>query len=210
MYVYTVSQASILLGVCPTTIRRWDKSGSIKCYRTSGGHRRIAKEEINRIISGKKRRYARRKRGVAIYCRVSSHEQKKKGDLRRQQEVLREYCEAKKIKITDELSDVASGLNARRNGVLKLCKLVVKGRISKVVITYKDRLTRFGFDYLKNYFDSYGVQIISIKARQTPTVQEEMVDDLIAIITSFSGKIYGMRSGKRSNKRKKRKENQFH
>ncbi|MCE7734804.1 MAG: recombinase family protein [Candidatus Heimdallarchaeota archaeon] len=93
-------------------------------------------------------------------------------------------------------------MNAKRNGILKLCKLVVKGKISKVIITYKDRLTRFGFDYLKNYFDSYGVQIITTKARQTPTVQEEMVDDLIAIITSFSGKIHGMRSGKR----KKRKE----
>jgi putative resolvase len=208
--MYTISQAALLLGVCPTTIRRWDKSASIKCYRTPGGHRRFAKEEIDRIILGKKRRYTRRKRGVAIYSRVSSHEQKKKGDLRRQQEVLREYCGENKIKITAELSDVASGLNARRNGILKLCKLVVKGKISKVVITYKDRLTRFGFDYLKNYFDSYGVQIITTKARQTPTVQEEMVDDLIAIITSFSGKIHGMRSGKRLRNRKKLKEKGLH
>ncbi len=117
--------------------------------------------------------------------------------MRRQQEVLREYCEENNLKITHELTDVASGLNAKRNGVLKLCKLVTKGKISKVVITYKDRLTRFGFDYLKNYFESYGVQIMAIKARQTSSMQEEMVDDLIAIITSFSGKIHGMRSGKR-------------
>ncbi|MCE7734805.1 MAG: helix-turn-helix domain-containing protein [Candidatus Heimdallarchaeota archaeon] len=107
--MYAISQAAMLLGVCPTTIRRWDKSGDIMCNRTPGGHRRIAKEEINRIISGKKRRYTRRKRGVAIYCRVSSHEQKKKGDLRRQQEVLREYCGENKTTITDELSDVANG-----------------------------------------------------------------------------------------------------
>ena len=122
--------------------------------------------------------------------------------MRRQQEVLREYCGENKIKITDELSDVASGLNAKRNGTLKLCKLVVKGKISKVIITYKDRLIRFGFDYLKNYFDSYCVQIITTKARQTPTVQEEMVDDLIAIITSFTAKIHGMRPGKRKKRKK--------
>ncbi len=141
---------------------------------------------------------------MVIYSRVSSHEQKKKGDLRRQQEVLREYCEKNSIKITHELSDIASGLNAKRNGVLKLCKLVTKGKISKVVITYKDRLTVFGFDYLKNYFGSYGVQIMVIKARQTSSMQEEMVDDLIAIITSFSGKIHGMRSGKSKKRRKKK------
>ena len=202
--MYTVSQAALMLGVCPTTIRRWDKSGNIKCYRTPGGHRRIGKDEIDRIIAGKKRRYTRRKRGLAIYCRVSSHEQKKKGDLMRQQEVLGEYCGENNLKITHEITDVASGLNARRNGVLKLCKLVVKGKISKVVITYKDRLTRFGFDYLKNYFESYRVQIIVIKARQSSSVQEEMVDDLIAIITSFPGKIHGMRSGKRKKPSKKR------
>ena len=73
--------------------------------------------------------------------------------------------------------------------------------LSKVVITNRDRLTRFGFDYLKNYFDSYGVKIITVRSRQTPSVQEEMVDDMIAIITSFSGKIHDMRS-KKSKKRK--------
>lgn len=196
--MYSVSQAALLLGVCPATIRRWDKLGQIRCYRTPGGHRRIDKYEIDRIIAGKKRKYTKRKRGVAIYTQVSSHEQKKKGDLSRQGDVLRDYCNDKNLKISYELSDVASGLNARRSGVLKLCKLVAKGKISEVVITYKDRLTRFGFDYLKNYFDSYGVQIITVRARQTSSVQQEMVDDMIAIITSFSGKIHGMRSGKRN------------
>ena len=199
--MYLVSQAALLLGVCPATIRRWDKSGLIRCYRTPGGHRRIDKAEIDRIIAGKKRKYVKRKRGVAIYTRVSSHEQKKKGDLGRQGDVLREYCKSNNLDITDELPDVASGLNAKRRGVLRLCKLVAKGKISKVVITYRDRLTRFGFDYLKNYFDSYGVNIITVRARQTPSVQQEMVDDMIAIITSFSGKIHGMRSGKRKNKK---------
>ena len=90
---YSVSQAGFLLGVCATTIRRWDKNKLIRCIRTLGGHRRIHKSEIERIIKGKKRRYSRKKHGVVTYARVSFHEQKKKGDLDRQQELLRNYCE---------------------------------------------------------------------------------------------------------------------
>ena len=90
--MYSVSEAGILLGVCPATIRRWDKNGLIHCKRTPGGHRRIEKSEIERIIAGKKRKYKKKKRGVAIYGRVSSHDQKKKGDLDRQMERLRDYC----------------------------------------------------------------------------------------------------------------------
>lgn len=196
---FNISQTAFLLGVCTTTIRRWDKAGKIKCIRTVGGHRRIHKDEIKRIIAGKKRSYIRskRKRKVVIYTRVSSHDQKKHGDLDRQKGALRKYCENYNLDVGYDLSDVASGLNAKRRGIAKLCKLIAKGKISHVVITYKDRLTRFGFDYLKNYFDSYGTKIITIKTREIPSVQQEMVDDMIAIITSFSGKIHGMRGGKK-------------
>ncbi|MFV2014896.1 MAG: recombinase family protein [Candidatus Heimdallarchaeota archaeon] len=128
---YTVSQTGFLLGVCATTIRRWDKNKQIKCIRTLGGHRRIHKSEIERIIKGKKRKYTKRKRGVATYARVSSHEQKKKGDLNRQQMKLRDYCEDNNLKIVSELKDVASGLNTRRKGIAKLFKLVAKGKREK-------------------------------------------------------------------------------
>lgn len=71
-----------------------------------------------------------------------------------------------------------------------------------MIITYKDRLTRFAFDYLKSYFESYAVKISCIEARESISMQKEMIDDLIAIITSFSGKIHGMRG--RKNKLKKK------
>ena len=85
---YSVSQAGLLLGVCSTTIRRWDNNSQIKCFRTIGGRRRIHKDEVERIIAGKKRKYSKKNRGVATYARVSSHDQKKEGDLDRQQEKL--------------------------------------------------------------------------------------------------------------------------
>jgi putative resolvase len=213
------------MGVCSTTLRRWDKQGSIKSVRTVGNHRRIHISEVQRIIDGKKRRYINKNRGVvlyACYARVSSHEQKQKGDLDRQISRLRDYVDhnltSKKIKTNNnkttsniennnnnnnktnqiyELSDVASGLNTKRIGLLKLFTLVQKGKISHVFITYPDRLTRFGFEYLKWYFGSYGVTIHCLEENEQKSVQDEMVDDLIAIITSFSGKIHGMRSGKK-------------
>ena len=145
---YSISQAAFLLGVYTTTIRRWDKQGLIKCIRTPGNHRRIHREEIVRIIDGKKRRYKKKKRGVVLYGRVSSHEQKQKGDLTRQLRRLRKSVKSKgNIKIV-ELCDVGSGLNTRRSGLRKLFKLVQKGKISDIHVTYADRLTRFGFEYL--------------------------------------------------------------
>ena len=195
---YTVSEAAFLLGVCPTTIRRWDNKKLINCIRTLGGHRRIHKSEIKRIIEGKKRKYEKKKKlGVVTYARVSSHEQKKKGDLGRQQEKLRDYCINNNLKLVFELKDIGSGLNTNRKGIARLCKLVTKGKVSEVIVSYPDRLTRFGFGYLKDYFGSYGVKITVLEEREDKSVQEEMVDDMIALITSFSGKIHGMRGHKK-------------
>ena len=185
------------MGVCTTTVRRWDHRNQIKCIRTPGGHRRIHESEIKRIIEGKKRRYQKKKRGVVSYARVSSHDQKKKGDLERQQEKLRDYCVNNNLRIVSELGDVASGLNTRRKGINRLFKLVTKGKISEVIVNYPDRLTRFGFGYLNEFFSSYGVKITVLEERENTSVQQEMVDDMIAIITSFSSKIHGMRGRKK-------------
>ena len=113
---YSISQAAFLLGVCTTTIRRWDKQGLIRCVRTPGNHRRIHREEIARIIAGKKRRYKKKNRAVVLYGRVSSHEQKQKGDLKRQLQRLRKNVKNKGNMKIVELCDVGSGLNTRRSG----------------------------------------------------------------------------------------------
>lgn len=194
--MYTVSQAALLLGVHPTTIRRWDQDGKIRCCRTPGGHRRITAEEIQRIIAGKKRRYTRKQRGVATYARVSSHDQRKRGDLDRQQLKLRDYCLQQGLAIVSEIRDIASGLNTNRTGLRQLFKLVTKGRIDEVIINYTDRLTRFGFGYLEEFFSNYGVRITVLEVKADVSMEQEMVDDLVAIVTSFSGRIHGMRGRK--------------
>lgn len=73
-----------------------------------------------------------------------------------------------------------------------------EGKITDLAISYKDRLTRFGFNYLKTYFESYGVKIHIVNGEEDKkTVYEELVEDLLSIVTSFSGKLYGIRSRKK-------------
>jgi predicted site-specific integrase-resolvase len=131
--------------------------------------------------------------GVAVYCRVSSHEQKAKGDLARQVVAATKHCFERGLGKPLVFTDVGSGLSAKRAGLARLCKAVERGRVGTVVLTFKDRLTRFGFEYLRRYFASHGTRIIASRQPVTRTVQEELVDDLIAIVTSFSGRVHGMR-----------------
>ena len=146
------------------------------------------------------------KKKLAIYARVSSNEQKQKGDLERQINFVKENLD-EEFFIVDTFSDVGSGLNDQRKGLHKLMKLAKKNEITDVAIRYKDRLTRFGYGYLEEYFNSHGVTIhVLDKEEETKTVQEELADDLISIITSFSGKLYGLRSKKHKELQKTAKE----
>jgi putative resolvase len=196
-----VGIAAKLLGVCSQTIRRWTKEGKITCIRTVGGHRRIALVEIKRIIQGAEP--DERPRKMAVYARVSSHEQKKKGDLTRQVEAATTYCREQGEDRPLIFTDVASGLKTDRPGLAKLCNHIVQGKISSVVTTYPDRLTRFGLDYLTWLFQTQGTSITLLQQPVDQSVQEELVQDLIAIITSFSGRVHGLRSHK--NKRAKKR-----
>jgi putative resolvase len=196
-----VGVAASLIGVTPKTIRRWDNSGKLACHRTIGGHRRIALVEIRRIITGAGVKLEEKNKKTAIYARVSSHEQKKKGDLERQVQIAQDYCHEKGKEQTVVVTDVASGLNTNRPGLNKLCKLIERGDIQSVLVTYPDRLTRFGQSYLERYFKSHGVTVQVLHQPITQSIHEELVQDLIAIVTSFSGRVHGLRSHKNTKKK---------
>lgn len=187
-------------------MHRWEASGKISCTRTAGGHRRVSLVEIQRITGalplgdGEGENEMPGVARVAVYCRVSSHEQKVKGDLDRQVRVAVEHCKASGLGIPRVYTDVGSGLNARRGGLKKLCNAIERGLVHRVVITYKDRLTRFGFGYLDRYFKSHGASITVLKQAATRSMHEELVDDLVAIVTSFSGRVHGMRGRRNRSK----------
>jgi putative resolvase len=184
--LYTLKEAKKLLGVTTRTIQRWDKEGKIRVVRTIGGRRRIPESEIKRILGVKEEE----ERVVVGYARVSSTTQK--DDLERQKQLIRSYAENGEIQI---LSDVGSGLNENRKGFLRLLEMVTERKVSKVIIVYEDRLTRFGFETLRRVFQVFGTAIEVINSEERAP-QEELVEDLVTIVSHFAGKIYGVRSNK--------------
>jgi len=182
-----------LLGVSYPTLRRWIKEGRIRAIQTVGGKYRIPESEVRRLLSGVIGKEVR----VVIYARVSSGDQR--SDLERQVQYLTQYCSAKGYKVVDVLSDIASGLNMERRGLLKLFNYVVNRQVDVVVVTYKDRLTRFGFEYLEYFFNQYGVRMEVVYGEEPKDAYQELVEDLIAVVTSFAGKLYGMRSRRKKN-----------
>ncbi|NJE61726.1 IS607 family transposase [Thermococcus sp. 21S7] len=188
MRLYRTGKASQLLGISKPTLIRKIKSGEIKAYRV-GKEYRVPESEIKRILEGKI------PDKVVIYARVSSRDQKE--DLERQVEYLKNYSSSKGYQVAKIITDISSGLNENRKGLKQLFKLVESGEVTKVIITYRDRLTRFGFKYLEQYFNSHGVEIEVIFDDEEKTPEKELVEDLLAIVTSFAGKLYGARSHKK-------------
>jgi len=180
------------LGIHFVTLKRWIYSGKIRAVKTPTGRWMIPESEIEGIIGGKEE--VKEVRAV-IYARVSSSDQK--SDLERQIEYLTQYCTAKGYRVVDVLSDIASGLKTNRRGLLKLFDHVVNRQVDAVIVTYRDRLTRFGFEYLEYFFRQYGVRIEVVYGEEPRDAYQELVEDLMAIITSFAGKLYGMRSHKK-------------
>jgi len=177
------------LGISYSTLSRWVREGRIRAVRTAGGKFRIPESEVRRIAEGLP--VSREVRAI-IYARVSSSNQR--SDLERQVQYLTEYCTSKGYKVVDILSDVASGLKTDRRGLLRLFNYVVNRQVDVVVVTYRDRLTRFGFEYLEYFFKQYGVRVEVVFGEEPKDVHQELVEDLVEIVTSFAGKIYGMRS----------------
>jgi len=189
---YSVGEFADELGVHRQTVKRWCREDEIDYTRTPGGSRRIPRRELLRL-SGDARPTDR----VALYARVSSHGQKENGDLDRQIEQLRDYAHAHGWTVENTYTDVGSGLNEDRRGLNSLLDVVQEADYGRILVTYEDRLTRFGFSYLERYFDCYGVTITVIEDETDKSAQEELVDDLIKLVASFSGKLYGMRSSKK-------------
>ena len=138
-------------------------------------------------------------RKVAIYARVSTTKQKE--DLNRQIEMVKGYAISNGYKIEKIFKDIASGMNENRTEFNLLLRDIFSGNVDTVFISYKDRLTRFGFDYFKHIFEEFGTKIVVLDELEETNsdFQTELTNDLISIIHHFSMKLY-------SNRRKKLKE----
>lgn len=133
-------------------------------------------------------------KSVCIYARVSKSKQKT--DLENQIKFLRQYLVSKGLNPEYVYSDIASGMNEDRKGLNEMMNAIISGKISKVVISHKDRLTRFGFGYLKTIFSRYNTEIEIVNLEDEKSFQDELSEDLIATIHHFSMKFYGKRKNK--------------
>ena len=181
--IYTLRDACKILQVDATTIRRWDREGTIKCVRLQNQYRRIPESEINRILGRQNERKS------YVYARVSSAGQK--ADLNRQIERLKSFSKESEI-----ISDVRSGMRFERTGFIKLLDLIEQDKVSVIYVTHKDRLARFGFDLVEKICDIHGTKIVEMGGEDISSANEELTRDMISIITSFSARLYGLRSHK--------------
>ena len=199
----SIGEAAEMLGVTDKTLRMWDKAGKLVPIRTPGKQRRYRVSDLEKFQGLPSKAEAETKQEIAAqYSRVSSHEQKEKGDLDRQTVRLSQFCAEKKYQVAHVLTDVGSGMSANRPRLKQLFKLVEDHAITKVIVEHKDRLTRFNFGVYERFFLSHGVTIEWVDSNKSKTYEEELVDDMISLMSSFSSKIYGKRSAENRKKRK--------
>jgi predicted site-specific integrase-resolvase len=173
-----LSEYAKKMGVTYMTAFRWWKAGKLDAYQLDTG-----------TVIVREPAQPQEALGIALYARVSSADQK--ADVTRQLERLREYALAKGYQVTKEATEIASGLNDQRP---KLMKLLMDASIGTIVVEHKDRLTRFGFNYIEQFMHMQGRKLKVVFPSDT---DNELVDDFVAVITSMCSRIYGRRNSKR-------------
>ena len=192
MKFYSIQEVTKILNVTAQTLRNWDKTGKlIPNHKTVSGYRYYTENQIENLLG----KNTKSNRKIIGYCRVSSNKQK--DDLERQIENVKQYMYGKGYSF-EIISDIGSGINYNKKGLNKLIKEITENKIEKIVILYKDRLLRFGFEIIENLCKDKGT-IIEIIDNTEKTEEQELVEDLVQIITVFSCKL----NGKRANKAKK-------
>lgn len=194
MKFYSIGQFSKLIGKTNQTLRNWDKDGTLKPHHVSeSGYRYYSQEQLNHFL-GLKQEVQLNKKTIG-YCRVSSNKQK--DDLERQIENVKTYMYAKGYQF-EIISDIGSGINYNKKGLNELIDMITNSEVEKIVILYKDRLIRFGYELIENLCNKYGTTIEIIDNTEK-TEEQELVEDMIEIVTVFSERL----QGKRANKAKK-------
>lgn len=172
-----LSEYARQVGVTYTTAYRMFKRGELDAYQLPSGTI-IVSERVSPSVG----------QGVALYARVSSHEQK--ADAQRQLDRLRDYAAARGYQVTREVVEIASGLNDQRP---HFSRLLTDMATQIILVEHKDRATRFGFNYIALLLEAQGRQIEVINETDT---RDELVDDFVSLIASMAARIYGRRSSK--------------
>ncbi|WP_227873526.1 IS607 family transposase [Aphanothece sacrum] len=174
-------EAAAILGVHIRTLSKWEQESKIQAIKTPSGQRRYDIESYQgKFISSA--------RNTVIYARVSSRGQQE--DLARQVKAIKERYPSAEI-----VSEIAGGLNFKRKKLLALLERVMSGTIGTIVVAHKDRLARFGFDWLNWFCQQFDCTIVVLNETNL-SPEAEMVEDILAILHCFSSRLYGLRKYK--------------
>lgn len=188
MELMSIGKFAKKIGVNVATLRRMEKKGELMpTHVSSGGTRYYSTEQLKHFIKGENKN-----KSVVGYCRVSTRSQK--DDLETQVNNVKSYMIAKGYQY-EIIEDIGSGINYNKKGLKQLIDKINNQEVSKVVVLYKDRLIRFGFELIEYLCEINNVELEVID-HTDKSKEEELTDDLIQIITVFANRLYGQRSKK--------------
>ena len=187
----SIGEAAKALGVAVSTLRRWEAEGRLKPEeRTAGGQRRY---DIQKLKPELVRSISKDSRKTIAYARVSSRDQQE--DLMRQSQLLEMYC-ASQGWTYEIVSDLGSGMNYHKKGLKHLLDEILSEKIGRLVITHKDSLLRFGAELIFSICEIKQVEVVILNKGADLSFEEDLAKDVLEIITVFSARLYGSRSGK--------------
>src|SRR6266576_7265974 len=188
-YTYSPKNFSKLVGVSVFTLQRWDRNGTLKAHRTPTNRRYYTHDQYLQyrgLVAGSQGK-------TIAYARVSSPSQK--NDLATQKDALRAYCLEHHIKVDQWIEDIGSALNYKRKGFNEIVEQIELGQVRRLIIASQDRFVRFGYDWFERFCERHGTAI-TVMNGESFSPEEELVRDLIAIVTLFSARLPGLRSHK--------------
>ncbi len=186
-HTYSPKQFGKLIGKSVNTLQKWDRQGILYAFRSPTNRRYYTHEQYLQyrgLISSEQGK-------VIAYARVSSPSQKK--GLATQKEALRAYCLAHGVKVDEWVEDIGSALNYKRKGFNQIVEQIELGQVRRLIIAYQDRFVRFGYDWFEHFCERHGTNITVING-ESFSPEEELVRDLLAIVTVFSARLHGLRS----------------
>lgn len=182
-------QVMKLLGISRLTLHNYIKKGYINYKTLPSGQYDYDEDSVYAFIGRKKEKKDRK---IISYSRVSTQAQR--SQLKEQTNRIYESCVSRGIQLDEQIEDIKSGMSFDREGLQKLCELVIKNEVELVIIENKDRLTRFCYDLLEGIFRYFGTKILVLSEEiQNKSYEQELTEDLISIIHYFSMKSYSYR-----------------
>lgn len=187
---YRIAEFAKMVGKAPSTLRRWDAEGLLRAKRGLSNQRFYEESDVNLALGHK----FKEPTCIVVYCRVSSKGQV--NDLKAQVQAMQTFCLGRGLAVDQRIEEIGGGMNFQRKKFNELMQRIERREIHTLVIAHKDRLTRFGFEYFQKFATLHGCNLL-VANQETLSPQQEMVEDLMTIVHTFSCRLYGLRNYKK-------------